>query len=130
MTDAISALGLGDGDYDDLGGVRVRNGVALRADADGTPACGGRRTLAGAVAPLDACVRNFRAFTRCDDAAALAAASLHPARALGLAPRKGTLEPGADADLVVLDDELRVLATYVRGVEAWSRERTGETEQS
>lgn len=30
-----------------------------------------------------------------------------PARLAGLAPRKGALVPGADADLVVLDPELR-----------------------
>ena len=34
---------------------------------------------------------------------------------LGLHGRKGTLDVGADADLVVLDDDLNVRATFVRG---------------
>ncbi|WP_308207600.1 amidohydrolase family protein [Actinomadura madurae] len=36
------------------------------------------------------------------------AASLTPARALGLDSRVGSLDPGKDADLVVLDDDLSV----------------------
>ena len=33
---------------------------------------------------------------------------------------KGGLHVGADADLILLDDELNVQATYVGGVRAWS----------
>ena len=46
---------------------------------------------------------------------AIQAATLHPAQVLGLRNRKGTLEVGADADIVVLDDDLNVRATFVRG---------------
>jgi len=70
---------------------------------------------------MDTCVRNFFKFTQCGVARALEAASLHPARALGLAPRKGTLQFGADADFVLLDDELAVHATYIAGRECWRR---------
>ena len=41
--------------------------------------------------------------------------ALHPALALGLEQRKGTLNFGADADIVVLDDELVVKALVIRG---------------
>ena len=37
----------------------------------------------------------------------------NPARMLGIFGRKGSLEPGKDADLVVLDKALQVKATYV-----------------
>jgi predicted amidohydrolase len=42
------------------------------------------------------------------------AASLHPADVLG-EERKGRLTPGSDADLVVLDSKLGVVATVVAG---------------
>ena len=51
----------------------------------------------------------------CSTVEALQAATLHPAQLLGLKQRKGTLDVGADADLVVLDDDLNVRATFVRG---------------
>jgi N-acetylglucosamine-6-phosphate deacetylase len=53
--------------------------------------------------------------TECSTVEALQAATLHPAQLLGIRHRKGTLDVGADADLVVLDDDLNVRATFVRG---------------
>ena len=41
-------------------------------------------------------------------------------RCLGIEDRKGTLRPGADADLVVLDRDGYVLGTYVKGKKVWS----------
>ena len=38
----------------------------------------------------------------------------NPALALGL-ERKGTLEPGADADVVIMDEHCRVIKTLVAG---------------
>lgn len=40
-------------------------------------------------------------------------------RCLGIEAKKGTLRPGADADLVVLDRKGKVLGTWVRGHEVW-----------
>jgi N-acetylglucosamine-6-phosphate deacetylase len=37
---------------------------------------------------------------------------------MGLEGRKGSLTPGADADLVVMDDSLNIQQVYVRGVAA------------
>ena len=39
----------------------------------------------------------------------------NPARLVGLSYRKGSIAPGKDADLVVLDEELNVKETYVAG---------------
>lgn len=44
---------------------------------------------------------------------ALEAATLHPARALGIENRKGSLLFGCDADFVVLDHELNVVSTWI-----------------
>ncbi|ETW74869.1 hypothetical protein HETIRDRAFT_332573, partial [Heterobasidion irregulare TC 32-1] len=55
------------------------------------------------VVTLDKCVHNFARFTGCSLDEALKCATLNPARCLGIENKKGTLRPGADADLVVLD---------------------------
>lgn len=46
---------------------------------------------------------------------ALEAATLHPARALEIESEKGVLEFGADADFVMLDENIRVLSTWIAG---------------
>lgn len=94
ITDALSAAGLGEGPMR-LGplDVLVRDGVA-RVVATGAIA-GSMLTLSRA---LDFCVRRADV----DLAAALAAATAHPARALGR-DDLGVLAAGARADLVVLD---------------------------
>jgi len=43
------------------------------------------------------------------------ATSRNAARAIGADATKGSLEPGKDADLVLLDPELRVIATVAEG---------------
>lgn len=52
-------------------------------------------------------------------AAALRAATLHPAVALGISEQKGTLQVGADADFVLLDDSFNVCKTYIAGELVW-----------
>jgi N-acetylglucosamine-6-phosphate deacetylase len=48
-------------------------------------------------------------------AQAIRGASYNPARVLGLQDRKGSLEEGKDADLVVLDPDLTVRLTFRSG---------------
>ncbi|MFI0482325.1 N-acetylglucosamine-6-phosphate deacetylase [Actinomadura sp. 9N215] len=107
ITDAMAAAGMGDGDYS-LGGmdVEVRDGRAVLAG--GTSIAGSTITMADAFrrAVMDVGVPVH---------VAAEAASLTPARALGIASRVGSLEPGKDADLVVLDDDLRIAWVMKRG---------------
>jgi beta-aspartyl-dipeptidase (metallo-type) len=65
-------------------------------------------TLPGAVADL---VREEK-LTLAD---ALSLVTTNPARALGLADRKGSIAVGRDADLVVLDDEFHARHVWARG---------------
>lgn len=106
VTDAMAAAGAGDGSYR-LGehDVVVHDGVARRRDG----------VLAGSVATLAGCVREA---VRCgaSELDALAAATVRPAGLLGLGPPSlGVLQPGAPADVVVLDDRLEVQRVLVRG---------------
>ena len=105
VTDAIRASGMGVG-TSELGGrrVTVTQGAARLDDG----------TLAGSMLTMDAAVRGaVRAGLPL--AAALAAASSAPARALGLCGR-GVLAPGARADVVVLTPGLEVAEVYLGGV--------------
>ncbi|CAH2307648.1 N-acetylglucosamine-6-phosphate deacetylase [Pelobates cultripes] len=111
VTDAITAMGLGPGKHT-LGQQEIL--------IDGLNAyVAGTQTLAGSIATMDMCVRHFREATGCTIEEALEAASLHPAQNLGLQHRKGTLNFGADADFVFLDDNLNVKATYIAGELVW-----------
>uniref|UniRef100_A0A8C4ZVL3 N-acetylglucosamine-6-phosphate deacetylase n=1 Tax=Gadus morhua TaxID=8049 RepID=A0A8C4ZVL3_GADMO len=57
----------------------------------------------------------------CSVPEALEAASLHPAQLLGISHQKGSLEYGCDADLVLMDDQMVLEATYISGVEVWRK---------
>lgn len=55
-------------------------------------------------------------FTDCSLEYALEAASLHPARALGIDDRKGKLNFGYDADFVMLDPEqIKIKSSWIAG---------------
>jgi N-acetylglucosamine-6-phosphate deacetylase len=107
VTDAIAAAHAGDGAYT-LAGVdfEVEDGVARNAD----------QVLAGSTVCMIDAVRNLVALGAPVEAA-LAAATSVPARITGR-PELGTLAPGSDADVVVLDDSLDIVRVLVRGDDA------------
>jgi N-acetylglucosamine-6-phosphate deacetylase len=72
-------------------------------------------TLAGAHLDMATAVRNAVELAQLPLADALRAASLTPARFLGLEHERGALVPGARADLVALSGDLRVVATWLGG---------------
>jgi N-acetylglucosamine-6-phosphate deacetylase len=71
--------------------------------------------LAGAHLDMASAVRNAVRLAHVPLKDALRAASLTPARFLGLDNERGSLVPGARADLVALTQELTVVATWVDG---------------
>ena len=73
-------------------------------------------TLAGAHLDMASAVRNAVRLAKVPLEDALRAASLTPARFLGLDNERGTLVPNAHADLVALSEELQVVATWVGGI--------------
>lgn len=72
-------------------------------------------TLFGSVCPLNLAVRKFADVTDCGLAFALDAATRKPAQAMKIFPKKGSLQPGSDADIVVLDRNCNVKSTYIAG---------------
>ncbi len=113
MTDAMRAAGLPDGHYE-LGGQHVIvTGGAARLDTG---------VLAGSTLTMDTAVRNMVEFAGAPLHAAIAMASSTPARLIGLADRKGRMEPEMDADIVLLDAEtLQVKTTLVMGEAVYER---------
>jgi N-acetylglucosamine-6-phosphate deacetylase len=77
-------------------------------------------TLAGSAATMPDLVRLMARLPGVGLAHALSLASFVPARVLG-ERRLGRITPGACADLVVLDANLRVRLTMVRGVVKFRR---------
>lgn len=115
VTDALSALGLEEGVHQ-LGQLKIeiRSGRAYIAGTD---------TLCGSTAEMTKCVRHFKEVTGCSIVEALEAATLHPAKTLGIEKTKGTLNYGADADIVMLDNDLELLSTWISGECVYSKHK-------
>lgn len=54
-------------------------------------------------------------FPGCGPEYALEAASLHPAKVLGIEGTKGTLNYGADADFIMLNENFEIQSTWIFG---------------
>lgn len=76
------------------------------------PPTSGLTTRARAVWSPPSCVQKYMTFTGCSLCEAIDAASLHPAQALGIDNERGSLQPGMLADVILLDMDLNVQATY------------------
>lgn len=98
VSDAMRAAGMPDGAYE-LGGQAVYKKGAAAVLADGS--------LAGSVSNLFDCMKKAVSFG-IPLGAAVKAASLNPARSIG-ASRIGSLEPGKEADVLLLDKNLSLL---------------------
>jgi N-acetylglucosamine-6-phosphate deacetylase len=105
VTDAMSAAGMPDGEYQ-LGGfpVQVKDGRAMA-----------RGVLAGSVLTLDRALANFVEFTGAPVEQALRLLSANPAAMTGLAHRAGTVTAGKAANLVAIDAQGRLVASIIGG---------------
>lgn len=106
ISDSMRACGLEDGQYD-LGGQQVDVRGSLATLADGT--------IAGSVTDLAACVRHAVRDMGIPLADAVRAATLTPARAIGIDHERGSIDAGKIADLVVLDEDYEVKHVVLRG---------------
>lgn len=110
VTDAMRAKCLNNGQYD-LGGqeVLVMDGKATLGDG----------TLAGSTLALPQAIKHMVKFAKCTLLDAISMATQNPAQILGLTSRKGSIEMGKDADLVVMTPGLEVQLTMREGQIIW-----------
>jgi len=106
VSDGISATGMPDGKYY-LGNfeVTVSNGVCRNAEGK----------LAGSTLTLDRALRNIVALG-IPLADAVRMLTTNPAKLLGIEFKKGALRTGADADIVLLDQNLQITNVWTRGI--------------
>ena len=106
ITDCLSAGGLPMGEYV-LGGKKIiYRDVVCRLE-DGT--------VAGSVLKLNEGVRNVYKNSSIPLWECVNCASLNPAAVIGMEKKKGSLEKGKDADIVITDGELGVQKTIIAG---------------
>ena len=106
ITDALSAAGMPDGEYQ-LGGMTVQV-----ADRRATLTSG---VLAGSVLTLDRALANFMEFTGVELEQALRLATANPATMAGLEAQAGALAVGAAANLIALDAKGRLAGSVIDG---------------
>jgi N-acetylglucosamine-6-phosphate deacetylase len=106
ITDAIRAAGMPNGEYT-LGKQRVivKDGVSRLESGD----------LAGSTLTMDRAVRNMMKLVGTPLHTAVKMATINSAKVIDVDENKGSLEPGKDADIVIIDDEINVYMTIVKG---------------
>jgi len=108
VTDAMRAAGMPDGEYE-LAGLRIQvaNGKASFGDV-----------LAGSVLTLDKALTNFLAFTGASVDQGLRLLTANPATMTGFSNRAGSLNVGQPANLVAVDADGKLQASFVNGQRA------------
>ena len=113
ITDCLPAGGLPEGEYT-LGGQKIiYRGIVCRLE-DGT--------VAGSILHLNHGVWNVYTHSSIPLWECVNCASLNPATTLGIANRKGSLEVGKDADIIITDSQFEVKKTIIGGVVQYESE--------
>jgi N-acetylglucosamine-6-phosphate deacetylase len=106
ITDGMHALGLGDGQFI-YNGIEYesKNGAARYKDG----------TLIGTALGQSELLERLTSFTGCPFETAIKTVTQKTAELLGIEDKKGTIAPGKDADLILLDCNYSIHTTIVAG---------------
>lgn len=108
ITDSLSVSGLAPGKYK----IGVSN-LTLEENSDVARLEDGG--LAGSVVPLNKAVMTFFENTSATLNEAIQMASYNPASSLGISYRKGSIEVGKDADLIIFDEDFEIKKVFIEG---------------
>ncbi|MER5359043.1 amidohydrolase family protein [Streptomyces sp. NPDC002785] len=108
VSDATAGTGLAPGSA-------FRTGASTGRVHDGYAATEDHTSLCGSVTPLAVTVARMRELTGASVEDVVTMATATPARAASLYPRKGSLLPGADGDVVLFGPDLSVRAVVLGG---------------
>ena len=106
ITDSLRAAGLPDGEYESGGQMVRKEGIRCLLP---------NGTIAGSILRMNQAVHNLFTYTDLTLPEAICCGSLHPACAIGVDSRKGSIEPGKDADLILVDENMNVYRTITGG---------------
>jgi N-acetylglucosamine-6-phosphate deacetylase len=106
ITDGIQAIGLPEGKYIYNDREYESKDGSARYD-DGT--------LIGTALSVGHIAARFQKYTGCNLATAIETITKNPAKLLGLFDRKGTIEIGKDADLVIMEPDFSIDTTIING---------------
>lgn len=107
ITDSIMAAGLPDGDY--------HLGVNEVVVVDGDAKLASDGTRAGSTLTQDTALKNMVKWLPNPLEEILLTLTENPAKEMGLWDRKGSIETGKDADLVLLDENCSIVHVFARG---------------
>jgi N-acetylglucosamine-6-phosphate deacetylase len=110
-TDSMRGAGMPDGVYM-LGSLTEGQEVVVE---DGVAKLMDRSAFAGSVATMDRVVRTVQRLTELPLAEIVRSATQTPARIMGIAEQKGSIEVGKDADIVIFDKDVTIQYTIIGG---------------
>lgn len=113
ITDGMHGIGLEDGKYVYNGKEYIsKNGAARYLDG----------TLIGSTMSLAKIALKFKEFTKCSFIDAVNSVTINPAKLLKIDDKKGSIEIGKDADLILFDSDYSIHSTFVDGKYVFSKE--------
>lgn len=114
ITDSMEAKHMKEGTYH-LGGqeVFVQGGIATLKDG----------TLAGSILTMNEAIRNIKGVLNLELTDAIDMATVNPAKNLSLFDKKGSIEEKKDADFTIIDSEMNIYKTIVKGQTVYEIDR-------
>lgn len=104
---------------DALAGIMRKGDKAEFAQTDiesnGTCAYNAEGTIMGSVLPMNKAIQNIVQFTDLSITSAIKLATINPANIMGISNKKGSIDIGKDADIVILGEDFSIKSVLIAG---------------